>query len=449
MKSNNRVVITGMGSICNIGTTLDEVWRTALQRKSHIQNIPQRWKKFNDFKCNIWAPLANIDYAARGITKAQLMKTDLVTIHQFITAKEALVQAGFSFSVGDSKRALRINELVDTQRVGVFMGTAVGGLNTAFNSHSNLVLSRNKKHLDGMLDDNQKQQLHFDDWIAPRKLNPFAIPMLMSNAVSANLGIQFSINGPNQTIDLACASGASAIQSSFLAIKNGEIDMALTGGSEYLNDDYGSSFKGFDISGTLIQANNDMHTDYRPFDEQRSGFLLSEGGSATLVLESYEHARKRGANILCEIVGCGNTFDAFSMMQPDPNTKQAQKAIEQAVEMANIDLSDIDYVNTHGTGTMSGDEGESQLISRLFGNNPKVVSTKSLTGHSIGAAGALEAIITAKTLQEGMTHGMPNLSNPINGLNYAIESGSINANYGLTQSFAFGGHNIALVLKRF
>jgi 3-oxoacyl-[acyl-carrier-protein] synthase II len=271
----------------------------------------------------------------------------------------------------------------------------------------------------------------------------------MSNAVSANLGIQFSINGPNQTIDLACASGASAIQSSFLAIKNGEIDMALTGGSEYLNDDYGSSFKGFDISGTLIQANNDMHTDYRPFDEQRSGFLLSEGGSATLVLESYEHARKRGANILCEIVGCGNTFDAYSMMQPDPSTKQAQKAIEQAVEMANIDLSDIDYVNTHGTGTMSGDEGESQLISRLFGNNPKVVSTKALTGHSIGAAGALEAIITAKTLQEGMTHGMPNLSNPINGLNYAIESGSINANYGLTQSFAFGGHNIALILKRF
>lgn len=448
MKSSRRVVITGMGALCNIGTTVDEMWASALKRQSQVSNIPKQWQLFNDFKCEVWAPLPPLDYAARGVTKAQLLKTDLVTVHQYITATEALKQAGFTFSEGDTKRTLKINELDNTQRMGVITGTAVGGITTAFNNHSLLVLGKNKKALEGMLSDEQKQSLHFQDWLAPRKLNPFAIPMLMSNAVSAFLGIQFSINGPNQTIDLACAAGSSAILTSFNAIKNGLLDIALTGGSEYLNDDYGASFRGFDVSGTLTQNKGDITLANRPFDKQRAGFLLAEGGSGALVLESYEHATKRGANILCEIVGGGNTFDAFSMMQPDPCAKQAQIAIEQAISTANISQQDINYINTHGTGTISGDESESALIKRLFGNRPLVASTKALTGHSIGAAGALEAIITAKTLMHQQAHGMPNLEEPINDLNFAVESQPVEAEYGLSQSFAFGGHNIALILKR-
>ncbi|GLR72629.1 beta-ketoacyl-[acyl-carrier-protein] synthase family protein [Agaribacter marinus] len=448
MASSGRVVITGMGALCNIGSNLDEVWNNALKSKSNVSEIPERWRLFNDFRCNIWAPLADIDYAKNGVTKSHLMKADLVTIHQYISVKEALLHAGFTFSQGDSKRAYKINELADTQRVGVYMGTAVGGVNTAFNNHSKLLLGKNKKILNTSLDETQKRMLNFEDWKTPRKLTPFAIPMLMSNAVSAFIGIQFSLNGPNHTTDLACAAGASAILNACQAIQSGAIDLALTGGSEYLNDDYGASFKGFDVSGTLTQHSGDMKAANRPFDNKRSGFLLSEGGAGALVLESYEHAVARKATIYAEIVGYGNTFDAYSMMQPDPSGAQGQVAIEQALTMAGIKPADINYINAHGTGTLSGDEAESNLIARLFGNKPSVVSTKALTGHSIGASGAIEAIVCTKTLYHSETHGMPNLADPINDLNYAIEPQKINAIYGLTQSFAFGGHNITLVLKR-
>lgn len=442
-----RVVVTGMGAICGLGETLPEIWENALEGKSHVSATPERWGKYNKFRSKIWSPLPNIDYTARGVPKVELMRTDPVTLNQWLTVAEALEQAGLKTKKYEDSHDYQILD-IDPVRMGVYMGTAVGGVNSTFKNHSNMLLHKNLPALKKALSDEQQADLDFDSWQYPKRLNAFIVPMLMPNAISAFVAIKYGIKGPNTTTALACAAGTAAIGTAYKAIANGTVDIALCGGSEYLNDDYGASFKGFDAAGTLTTSNDTPHQASRPFDANRNGFLFSEGGAATLVLEDHDSAVARGANIIGEIKGYGESFDAYNMMRPDPSGEMAAVAVNNALADAGLQAQDIDYINTHGTGTLANDETEAALIEKYFKQGPLVTATKSLTGHAIGASGAIETAISLLSLQQGKSHGMLNLDDPIADLNFCSQTQNINADCGLTQSFAFGGHNIALVLAK-
>jgi 3-oxoacyl-[acyl-carrier-protein] synthase II len=273
--------------------------------------------------------------------------------------------------------------------------------------------------------------------------------MLMPNAASAAVGIKFSLTGPNVTYCVACASGTVAVGHGYRAVHEGRVDLAVTGGSEYLYDDHGHIFRGFDVAGTLVRDYVDSETANRPFDEKRSGFLFSQGGAAVLVLEELEHARRRGATIMAELIGFAESFDAHSMMSLAPGGEQIERMIRAALADANLLPRDVDYVNAHGTGTKNNDQTEVEVINRVFGKSVRVNSTKSLLGHTIGASGAIEALVTALSLRDGMTHICKNLDTPILDLNFVRSVERFDPRVGLSQSFAFGGHNAALVMRRF
>jgi 3-oxoacyl-[acyl-carrier-protein] synthase II len=227
------------------------------------------------------------------------------------------------------------------------------------------------------------------------------------------------------------------------------VDVALCGGSEFAGDEYGAVFKGFDAARTLAQASDNIEASNRPFDKDRSGFLFSEGGAATLVVEDLESAKARGAKIIAEISGYGESFDAYNMMRPAESGEQASRALQQAIDDANLTTTDIGYINTHGTGTHTNDEIEAKMLEKMFPSRPLINSTKALIGHTIGASGALEAVITAKSLQNDITHDCKNLENPIADLNFCSGQQKLDAKHAISHSFAFGGHNHALVISKY
>jgi 3-oxoacyl-[acyl-carrier-protein] synthase II len=275
------------------------------------------------------------------------------------------------------------------------------------------------------------------------------IAMSMPNGCSAMPGIKYGLTGPNMTIAGACSAGTLAIGHGFKSVVQGECDAALVGGAEYLGDDFGGCFRGFDIAGTLVQNCGDPATANRPFDRDRSGFLLAEGGGAMFVIEEKSRALKRGAPIYAAISGFGQSFDAHSMMAMEPDGRAAERMVRSALDEAGIGPADVGYVNAHGTGTRSNDEIESALIERLFGTKPLVNSTKSLTGHTIGASGAIGAAITALSLFHQATHVSKNIQNPVRDLAFVNSVGHMDIRHALTQSFAFGGHNACLILSRY
>jgi 3-oxoacyl-[acyl-carrier-protein] synthase II len=281
----------------------------------------------------------------------------------------------------------------------------------------------------------------------PPKFHPFAVTMSMPNSAAGTLGIKYSLYGPNCAVCNACAAGTTAIGQAFGAIRRNEIDWALAGGTEFLHDDYGGTFRGFDVAGTLVKGcESDAN---RPFDKNRSGFLFAEGGCAVLVLESLDHAIQRHAPPpLAETCAFAETFDALSMMGPDPSGVQVERMVRMALANAGMEAPDIDYINAHDTGTRANDDVEAAVIERIFGDRPLVNATKSLTGHAIGASGAIEAAVTAISLQSQATHACKNIREPIRPLNFVRESGHYPMKAALTQSFGFGGHNAALLMSK-
>lgn len=447
-----RVVVTGMGMICSLGKSTQEIWQNALAGNTFVSAIPEEWYQYSDYKSNIWAPLPEIDFEGSGIPKIDLLRTDKSALLAFIAAKEALQDAGYSVNQSDSNKNIYQVSNIDQSRTGVYMGTAVGGISSLIHNHSHHLLAEAKsaiKQLDKTNPESSHNNAidHIRQISSPGRFNPFVVSMIMPNAVSAYMGIKLGITGPNTTTALACASGTAAIGQAYEAVAAGTVDTALCGGSEYLHDNEGSTFRGFDAAGTLAHSDLGPEQANRPFDADRSGFLFSEGGAAVFVLEDYESAVKRKANIVAEIIGYAETFDAMSMLQPDEDGIQCEKMINQLLEQANISIAEIDYINTHGTGTLANDRAEARLIEKMFPHRPWVTATKSLTGHSIGASGAIEAAVTALSLFNQTTHVCKNLETPITDLNFVRESGSYQMKIGLTQSFAFGGHNVALLMK--
>ena len=447
-----RVVVTGIGVISSIGTTTDDFWRNCLAGESVVEEIPSHWREYSDFKSTIWSPLPPMDYGERGISRTQLMQHDPVSLNTILAATEALSNSG---KLEDSESGYAESAARHT-RTGIYMGTGIGGAATFMENHLYAVSARGKKRLesfvrDDSLTEDQREiltsvvnQMHH-----PRRINPFMVSMVMPNSVAANLGIHFGVQGPNRTYCQACASGTVAVGEAFRAVRDGHVDAALAGGSEYFHDHHGYLFRAFDVSGALVQNCSPPATANRPFDKQRSGFLFGQGASTILILESLEAATARQAPVLAEVTGYAESFDAHSMMAIDPEGRQIEQLIRAAVQSAGLNPSDVDYINAHGTGTVSNDEIELNVLGRVFGKGPLINSTKSLVGHTIGASGALEAAVLALSLYSQTTHANKNLSEPIADLNFATTAGDYTLNRGLSQSFAFGGHNAAIVMERF
>ena len=452
---SRRVVITGAGVISSIGTGADEFWQQCLLAQSVVAPIPERWLQYADLRSRLWTPLPDYDSESFGITRIEKLQLDPVSVLAISAAHQALENAGLQMTRSSvQSRALTLTG-VDSTRVGVHLGTGIGGAHSFLENHAQHLYQRAhaslKLYADQYATGSGREIL--DKSLAfmsyPPRYHPFVVSMLMPNAPSAAVGIKFSFTGPNVTYCVACASGTVAVGHAYRAVSNGDVDICLAGGSEYLYDEHGHIFRGFDVAGTLARDAVDPQTVNRPFDERRTGFLFSQGGAAALVLEELEHAQRRGATIIAELIGFAETFDAHSMMSLAPDGKQIERMIRTAVADAGLTPPDIDYINTHGTGTRNNDETEAHVIQRVFGKSALINSTKSLLGHTIGASGAFEALVTALSLRDGKTHVCKNLEVPLLDLNFVRRVEQNDLEVGLSQSFAFGGHNAALVLRRF
>ena len=439
-----RVVITGIGVVAPNGATTAEFWDNCLALRSSVMPIPEHWSNYWQPLSRVWAPLPAIDFGARGIGRVERMQLDNSAMLAIVAAQEALENARLPFILSDEKKNIFSVAGFSGDRTAVFMGTGIGGISSFAGNEGNHILSPCSARL-------RQSELPMDGFAdvmrAPSRFNPFVVPMTMPNSCSAVLGIRFSVTGANRTICTACASGTMAIGQAFDAITAGKADAALAGGAEYLADDYGGVFRGFDIAKTLVKNCDDPQTANRPFDQKRSGFLFAEGGSAVLVLEELSRAQDRGAPVIAEVLSSAETFDAHSVMSIDASAKQIRRMMIRALGEANVTPGEIDYINAHGTGTEQNDEIEAMTIESVFGAQPLINATKSLTGHTFGAAGAIETAVTALSIARKTTHACKNLEEPVRPLNFVTAAGPFEIRTALTQSFAFGGHNAGLVLR--
>ena len=453
---SHRVVITGAGVISSLGVGVDEFWRQCLKGKSIVTPIPAQWERYADYRSRLWSPLPAFEPELFGVTRTERLQLDPATVLAIGAAREALERAGFNLTPAP-KRSRALSLLgVDPTRVGVHLGNGIGGMSSFFHNHATHLFQRPQaslkayveehtegKNRDPLLEDAIDLMTHVS------RFHPFVASMYMPNAGSAAVGIKFSITGPNVTYCVACAAGTVAVGHAYRAVRDGYVDVAITGGCEYVYDEHGHNFRAFDVAGTLVQDCADPDTANRPFDQKRSGFLFSEGGAAILVLEELEHARRRGAPIIAELIGFAETFDAHSIMSVAPGGAQIERMIHAALDNASVAASEVNYINAHGTGTQNNDKTEAEVIERVFGASVLVNSTKSLLGHTIGASGAIEILVTALSLRDGTTHICKNLDTPLRDLNFVRSVEQHDLNVGLSQSFAFGGHNAAVVLKRY
>lgn len=453
--NGKRVVITGMGTLCPLGLTTADFWRACLAGKQAASYIPEHWLEYADYTSRYWAPLPEINYSDFGIGKIDAMRLDPVSKLSLAAAGQALEDAGIAVRPINRKYTIFELEGLNPQRSGVILGTGIGGLNTTLESHTVHLFNRYRQDIEKILDSRDldavtRQELHglLTTMDFPHRYNPFTVSMIMNNSVSANIGIRYQCNGPNRAISIACASGTAALGQAYAEIKNGNLDFVISGGAEYKYDKTGAVFRGYDIARTLAHDFLSPEEANRPFDKRRNGFLFSEGAAAILILEEKQHALKRGANIIAEISAYAETFDAYSIMSPNPDGVQIERMIRSVLKRADIAPHELDYINAHGTGTIANDETECQVIDRIFGNRPAVNSTKSFVGHTIGASGALEAQVAALSIRDQQTHGNANLDNPISDINLLESTENLVISSVLTHSFAFGGHNCALILSK-
>lgn len=410
--SKKRVVVTGMGVLAPNGNSIPVYWDALINGKSGIDLI----KSFDtsDFTVKIAGELKNFQ-AEDYLEHREIRKLDPFSIFSLVTAQEAITSAGLQ------------DTNLNFERVGVILGTGVGGIQTLEQQHTNLIGR------------------------GPRRVSPFFVPKMIANIAAGHISIKFGFKGPNHTIISACASGTDAIGSAFRMIQYGDADVMLAGGSEASVT--GLTIAGFGNMKALSKRNENPQAASRPFDKDRDGFVLAEG-SGILVLESEDHARMRGAPILGEIGGYGATDDAFHVTQPSEGGKGALQAMRLAVNDAGINLDEVDYINAHGTSTVFNDKTESAGISALFGENVrkiKISSTKSMTGHALGASGALEAIACIKAIQTGILPPTINYDtkDPDCSLDYVPNiAQEQKINTALSNSFGFGGHNAVLLIKR-
>lgn len=413
---SNRVVITGMGTINPIGKRVDEFYKNIREGKCGIGDITLF--DTTEYPVKIAGEVKDFD-PSDLLSKKQVRS--MARFSQFATyaAIQAMEMAGFSTEDG----------VPENLEAGVYLGNGIGGFEIAENNLEKL-FSR-----------------------GPRSISPLTIPLLIGNEAAANIALVYNVHGPCITVQTACASGTDAIGTAFLAVKSGLIDMAITGGTEGAISQL--SVGGFARLHALSDSHNEdpLHA-CSPFDKNRDGFTIGEG-AGIIVIETLEGAKKRGANILGEIVGYGASCDAFHITAPEPSGVGAARAMEKAIKMAGIEKSEIDYINAHGTSTLANDVMETNAIKLVFGDlakKIKVSSTKGMTSHLVGAAGAVESIVCIESINQGYYPATINYNTPDEecDLDYIPNKGiEAPMKYALNESLGFGGHNGVLIFKKF
>ncbi len=445
-----RVVITGMGVVSSLGTGIEQFWQNCLDGISVVETIPEQWRNYSDFRSTLWSPLPAIDYDTFGISRIERLQHDPVALNALCAGLQAVQAAGLELCESSHKKNVSVIRDIDTGRAGVFMGSGMGGVSTLLNNYTCQTHAMVKRKLASFSGSEQRSELRhlMESMVHPDKMHPMVVGMVMPNTISSTLGIKFSLHGQNRLYASACAAGTVAIGQAFKSIQSGSLDFALAGGSEYLYEPYGGLFRGFDLAKTLISDCSRPGRANRPFDKAHSGFLFSQGGSAVLVLENYRQARKRNAPIVAEITGYGESFEAHNVLALSKEGSEIVRMIEMAMSDAGITPTDVQYINTHGTGTPVNDAVEAKVINQIFGRDVLLNTSKSLLGHTIGASGAIEAIVSALSIRDQTTHVCHNLDNPIADLNFVMKQEPLYINTVLSQSFAFGGHIAGIVLRQ-
>lgn len=405
-----RVVITGLGTVNSLSNDIPTFWDYLCAGRSGVSLIEQF--DTSAFKVHFGGEVKN--FVPENHLEGKVAKRlDRFSQFALVAAISAVKDSGIDFSQGDPFR------------YGVIIGSGIGGLNEfeeQFTRHT--------------------QQ-------GPDRISPFVIPKMIANSAAGNVSIHFNLMGHNTVISTACASAAHALGDALHSIRGGFADAIVAGGSEAAITPMGLG--GFIAARAVSHRNSDPSTASRPFDKDRDGFVLSEG-AGIVVLEEYEHARKRGANIYAEILGCGNTADAYHITAPHPEGVGASKAVQFALADAKLNPDQIDYVNAHGTSTQLGDEAETKALKIVFKDHAKkiaVSSTKSMIGHTLGASGGIELIACALSIKHGVVHPTINFHTPDPkcDLDYVPNSArKMKLRYAVSNSFGFGGHNCCLAL---
>ncbi len=409
-----RVVITGMGAVTPLGLTVDESWKNLLAGKSGAG--PITYFDASDYDTKFACQVKGFD-AMKFMDRKLAQRTDLFTQFALVAAESALNDSGVKL------------ETEDRDRIGVVVGSGIGGMWTY-----------------------HKQMETLWETKGPHRISPFFIPMMISDIAPGRISMRYGLKGPNYATTSACATSSHAIGDAFILIQRGDADMMVTGGAEAAVCPMGIG--GFNAMKALSVRNDAPEKASRPFDVNRDGFVMGEG-SGILVLEELGHAIRRGARIYAELGGIGFTADAHHITEPAPGGEGAVRSMKQAINDSGLSPNDVDYINTHGTSTPVGDKNETAAIKTVFGERARsmaINSTKSMIGHLLGAAGAVEAIATIKSICDNKVHPTINYETPDPecDLNYIPNtSRDWSVNVALSNTFGFGGHNASLLFKKY
>ena len=408
---NRRVVITGLGIVSPLGNDIETSWLNAIEGKNPVSKIT--YFNTDNYDTKFAASLSNFN-AEDYLDKKEIRRLDPFIQYGVAASHECIKDSG----IKDSS--------LNRDRIGVSIGSGIGGLGT-IQKNANLLAD-----------------------LGPKKISPFFVPGSIINMVSGYVSIKFGFKGPNISITSACSSSSHSIGFSFRNIIDGDADLMLTGGAEYGITPL--AVAGFNASKALSRRNDSPKTASRPWDKGRDGFVIGEGAGC-LLLEEYEHAKKRKAKIYAELIGFGMSADAYHITAPPKSGEGAVLAMENALRDANLNADDIQYINAHGTSTITGDLAETLAIKKVFGEDSSkfiVSSTKSMTGHLLGAAGAIEAIYSILAIRDNTVPPTINLSEPDKGcdLNYSANNASeVVVTRSISNSFGFGGTNATLVFS--
>lgn len=444
-----RVFVSGVGMITPLGLGIDPAWEKMKNGETNIGKIPNDWLNYINYNSHYRTLLPEMDFLKLGFRRTELLQKPRVSLVSILSTFEALDSAGIEHSLTNKKLNQYKLAGIDQHRMSVNFGTGWAGGSSLLDITNHQILNKLPDQIRALGADAGKTEELIEKILFPARYNPFVVPMLVCNSVASNIATKFSIKGQVRPTVHACASGTTAIGRSAHMIESGEADLVITGGAEIFHDVYGCSMYGFDVARTLVETPEgcDPLKLNRPFDKDRNGFMFSDGGSASLILESEQHLEKRGGTPLAEVLGYSETFDAYSLMAPDPSGKEIERMINAALSKASLTPTDIDYINAHGTSTVANDQTEADVIERIFGKNVAINSTKSLLGHTIGASGAIEAIVSVLSIRDQELHPSLNIENPIADLDFVTERRKQKVDNVLSHSFAFGGHNSGIILS--
>jgi 3-oxoacyl-[acyl-carrier-protein] synthase II len=411
VRERRNVVITGIGIVSPLGIGIEAYWKGLVQGKSGISKITLF--DASNLDTQIAGEVSEYD-PFEFMDKQEARRNDRFTQFAMVASDQAIADSAIDF------------DKIDRYRVGVIIGSGIGGLKT-------LITQRD---------------LYLDK--GPKRVSPFLIPNMIANMASGVVSIKHQLHGPNMCVVSACASSNHSIGEAFKYIERGDAEVMVCGGAEAPIVDLGIA--GFVSMKAVSTRNDEPEKASRPFDRDRDGFVMGEG-SAILILESEEHALSRGAKIYARLAGYGASADAFHIAAPEASGRGAYRCMKNAIEDAGIDITDVDYINAHGTSTPVGDKSEVNAVKNLFGEhayNLKISSNKSMIGHLLGAAGGAETIATILTLREGVVPPTINLDNPEFDLDF-VPNRSVKKeiNVAINNSFGFGGHNASLIITRY